>query len=410
MSVHPSTWTLYRIPERLNRGVLYLLEGLWVARTVFGAPNWVRGMQRRHPSVARGVVFVLFVVVACSPSELEFPSTTTEMVIITRSPTSTSGASTTTGTMSGAPPVLADPPATVDEAFDRIATMGTLRALTAEIAADRCLPLHQAMVGEPAPIASVADLYVLAALGDAIAESDLSWDETIVIREELKSVPPGMLQDRPDGAAVTVREAAEAMTSISDNTATDHLIDLLGREVVEGALTEYGNVSPELTTPFANTREITALKVGPASGLRDPQWIDGDERARRVILEQISDITPADLPLQDWTEPIDPDLVGWFASPTDLCTLAIALIGLSGPVPEIADILAINPGVPAPAGTWDRVWFIGGSEPGLLAVWYGTESEGRRFVTVGSVVHTETSMRAEEASFLFAAARDLLAP
>jgi hypothetical protein len=306
-------------------------------------------------------------------------------------------------------PSLDDPPATVEEGFQRLATMGVFRGVAAEVVDGECVRVEVSAADEPAPLGSVFKLYVLAAIGDAVTRGELAWDDEIVIRDELKSVPTGVLQDRPDGESVTVLEAAELMISISDNTATDHLIDLLGRETVESALSDYGNTTPELNTPLLDTREFTALKVGPASGLA-VQWLDGDEQARRGILAQISEITPSDLPIQEWVEPIDPDRLEWFASPDDLCTLAIHLLDLAASVPEISEILAANPGIPADPGTWDRIWFKGGSEPGLLAAWFVTSSEGRTFLTAGSVVNPDSAIDTDEAILLFAAVRDLLSP
>jgi len=303
---------------------------------------------------------------------------------------------------------LDDPPETIEESFSRLAAMGTLHALAAEVVDGDCQVIEEVGASEPAPIGSMFKLYVLAALGEAVQNEDASWDDAIVIMDELKSVPTGVLQDRAAGETVTVQEAAELMISISDNTATDHLMDLLGRETVEAALAEYGNTTPELNTPLLNTRELTALKVGPASGL-SVQWLDGDVAARRSILAQISDITPGDLPLQDWTDPIQPDQLEWFATPEDLCTLAVRLGELSRSVPEIGDILSANPGVPANVGTWDTIWFKGGSEPGLLAAWFVTRSEGGTYLTTGSVVNSDESVDIEEATLLFASARDLLA-
>lgn len=307
-------------------------------------------------------------------------------------------------------PTLEDPPESVVEAFNRLADLGELRAVTAEIVDGSCQVIDSVAADEPAPVGSVFKLYVLAALGEAIASGELAWDDTITIEDGLKSIPTGELQTRDSGSEVSLLEAAQLMISISDNTAADHLIDLLGREEIEATQAGYGNSMPELNMPFLTTREFAALKVGPASGLRNPQWIEGDEVERRAILAQISDITPADLPLQDWTGPIDPDLVEWFASPRDLCGLALGLADLAGSVPEIAQILEINPGVPAESGTWDRIWFKGGSEPGLLAVWWVTRTGERTFVTAGSVVDPEETIDSDLAVLLFAAARDLLAP
>lgn len=307
-------------------------------------------------------------------------------------------------------PQLDDPPETVDEAYQRLAQMGALRAMTAEVGDDACTTIDATNASEPAPLGSVFKLYVLAAVGEAVASGQLAWDDTVTIQDGLKSIPTGQLQDREAGSTVTVLDAAQLMISVSDNTATDHLIDLLGREEVEAVMAEYGNTTPELNSPFPTTRELAALKVGPASGLRSPQWIEGDEQARRAILEQISDITVEDIPIQDWTEPIDPDLVEWFASPEDLCGLALGLLELAETVPEIAQIVEINPGIAAPEGTWGRVWFKGGSEPGQLATWWLTESEGRVFFSTGSVVNPTEVLDTEEGLLLLAAVRDLLAP
>ncbi len=306
-------------------------------------------------------------------------------------------------------PTLDQPPESIEEANQRLAELGTVGMVSAEIVDGRCVHGQVVAPGDPVPLGSVAKLYVLAALGESIENGELAWDDEVEIRDELKSIPSGILQDHPAGEKVTVREVAELMISISDNTATDHLIDLLGRETVESVMAEYGHTNPVLNTPFLNTRELTALKIGPASGL-SVQWVEGDEQARREILEQISDITPADLPLQDWTEPIEPATVEWFASPDDLCSLAAGLVDLARSTPEIGEILEMNPGVPAEPGTWDRIWFKGGSEPGLLAVWWVTESQGRIVVTAGSVVNEESAFDGDEAVLLFAAARDLLLP
>jgi hypothetical protein len=306
-------------------------------------------------------------------------------------------------------PTLDDPPESLGEALDRLADLGTLGVTTAEVVDGECMAVEGVGAGEPVPIASVFKLYVLAALGEAIVDGDIAWDDELEIRDELKSVPTGILQDRAAGETVTVLEAAELMISISDSTATDHLIDLLGRETVESTMSAYGHTAPELNTPLLNTRELTALKVGPASGLY-VQWLEGDEQARRDLLRQISDITPADLPIQEWSDPVHPDTVEWFASPNDLCTLAVRMGELTETVPEVAAILGMNPGIQASPGTWETIWFKGGSEPGLVTVWWVTEIQGRTFVTAGSVVNPEVSFDSEEAILLFAAARDLLAP
>ena len=355
---------------------------------------------------------VLLALTACV--DVAEPTTTTTTVPSSTTATTATLPSTTTTNPIAEPDVpgeeltLEDPPETIDAGFQQLREIGTLRAVTAEIIDGSCVPIDGHDEDEPAPLGSIFTLYVLAALGDAVEDGEVSWNDEIVIQDQLKSVAPGTLQSREAGEVVTVHEAARLMISISDNTAADHLIDLLGRRTVEATMAVYGHTSPDLNVPFMDTREFTALKVGPASGLRI-QWIEGDEEARRSILQQISGITTGDLPVQDWTRPIDPHVVEWFASPGDLCMLAVGLLDLAASVPEIAEILEANPGVPAEPGTWERIWFKGGSEPGLAAVWFVTRDGSRTFVTAGSVVDPEAVIDTEEAVLLFAAVRDLLA-
>lgn len=308
------------------------------------------------------------------------------------------------------PATLADPPATLEESTDRLAEHGTLRLLAAEVRDGVCVPIHQVAGTEPAPLGSVFKLYVLAVLAQTIAEGEISWDDPVVISDRLKSIPSGVLQDESAGTEKTVEEVARLMITISDNTATDHLIDLLGRERIETTLAELGNSTPELNIPFLTTRELAALKIGPASGLR-VQYLAADVAGKRAILKQISDITPADIPVAGLTEPVDPDRLEWFASPADLCTLLVDLwtLGRTPGLEPVAEILSENPGVAPAAGRWDYLAFKGGSEPGLVAMaWLMQGDDGRIFTLTGSVVNPVEVIPEIEAVLTFAAARDLL--
>ncbi|MGF1667457.1 MAG: serine hydrolase [Acidimicrobiia bacterium] len=304
------------------------------------------------------------------------------------------------------PADLPSTPDSFENAINRLEDLGTLRMLGAEVVDGQCLPVTEVAADEAMPLGSVFKLFVLGTLADAVAAGEISWDDEIVIRDELKSIPSGILQDEADGTVKTVREVAELMISISDNTATDHLIDLLGRERIEAHLPELGLTEPELNVPFLTTRELTALKVGPSAGLGE-QYVVGDVDARRAILEQISDIAVADLPIQDLDEPIRPDTLEWFASPADMCTV-FAGIWADGD-DTVREILTSNPGVAPAPGVWDEVAFKGGSEPGLLAVaWLTVAPDGRVFVLNGSVLDTGELIDEMEAVFVFAGARDLL--
>ena len=101
---------------------------------------------------------------------------------------------------------------------------------------------------------------MLSELSNQIAEGTAAWDEPLEVRADLRSNPAGQVYQLADGDTLTLREYAEVMISISDDTATDHLIDRLGRESVEAAMARAGVTQPELNQPLLATRELFWLK------------------------------------------------------------------------------------------------------------------------------------------------------
>ena len=74
-----------------------------------------------------------------------------------------------------------------------------------------------------------------------------------------------------------------------------------------------------------------------------------------------------------WTAPRDINSLEWFASPTDICRVYASLAALARQ-PELAP-LAQHPrindgGIGLRPSQWPRVWFKGGSEPGVLTLNY----------------------------------------
>jgi beta-lactamase class A len=301
----------------------------------------------------------------------------------------------------------ASAPDTFENAFSRLGALGTLRALAAEVVGGECRSIAEVDPDTPAPLGSVFKLYVLGALQHQVSSGVIGWDDPVTIRDELKSVPSGILQNDPAGTVKPVHEVADLMISISDNTATDHLIDLIGRSTIEGLLGDLGLSHPEVDIPFLDTRELTALKVGPSAGL-GAQYVNADEAGKRAILAQISDISASDLPVADLTDPVMPETLEWFASAADLCTTMVRLWDVGDGTTRA--ILTKNPGVAPAPGLWTDVAFKGGSEPGLVAVaWLMHRPDGRSFFFAGSVVNAKQTIDQMEAVFLFAGARDLLA-
>ena len=131
----------------------------------------------------------------------------------------------------------------------------------ADVSDGSCRPLHSIDPAIPAPLGSAVKLYVLNAVGSAVAAGKVRWDQPLTVTAQSKSLPPGELQTEPDGTRISVLDSAAMMISLSDNTAADMLTGLVGRSAVEAALAATGMTSPALDRPFLTTREIFVLKL-----------------------------------------------------------------------------------------------------------------------------------------------------
>lgn len=259
----------------------------------------------------------------------------------------------------------------------------------------------------PQPLGSIFKLYVLGAVVTALEDGRLAWDDQLEITDDLKSLPSGELQDEESGTTVTVQEAAEKMIAISDNTATDMLMNAVGREAVETALVDMGHSDPSLNTPFPSTRALFQLGWGD-DALRD-QWKDGDTEERRALLDGLPgglvDVKASDLVDAVWVDGID-----WFATPDDLVAAHLVLQELATTTAgePVRDILSANPGfAPSTVEGWDYVAFKGGSSVGVLAgSWYVEKGDEAYVITIQS--STEDPAALVDQSLYFGQAEDAL--
>ena len=159
------------------------------------------------------------------------------------------------------------------------------------------------------------------------------------------SVAAGMLNGFPDGHPITVATLAALMISVSDNTATDILIDLVGRAQVEAA----GGPDPLMTTA-----EYFKIKADPAV-FRD--YVDAGDFGRRLILTAL-----AERPLPAVGDYANGRTAhGWRLSVRALCDLMAAV--------EDLNVTTINPGG-VQGEAWARVAFKGGNDVGVTNLTY----------------------------------------
>jgi len=247
-----------------------------------------------------------------------------------------------------------------------------VRMLVADVTGGSCQPVHGIDPGTPAPIGAAVKLYVLDALGHAVAAGQAGWDQPLTVTGQLKSLPAGELQDEPDGTRVSVLDAAAAMTSLSDNTATDMLISLLGRPAVEAALTQAGMADPALDRPFLTTREIFTLKLDQWPALAE-RYLAAGQAGRRALLASTVDRAPlpAVAAAGPWIAPRAVNSLEYFASASDLCRVYASLAALASRpgLAPIGQVLSLNDdGLQLDSAQWKTTWFKGGSEPGVLAL------------------------------------------
>jgi hypothetical protein len=271
----------------------------------------------------------------------------------------------------------------VDTALRAVAPR--VRLLVARVSGGSCVPVHSIDPGTAAPLGSAFKLYVLDALGNAVAAGKVRWDQPLTVTAQLKGLPPGELQTEPDGTRVSVLDAAGKMISLSDNTAADMLINLLGRSAVEASLTSTGMASPAMNLPFLTTREIYVLKLHQWPALAK-RFISADESGRRELLASTVDRAPLPTLAQAgaWTMPRDIDSLEYFGSAADLCRAYASLAALDRQpgLSPIGQALSVNDdGLQLDPARWKSTWFKGGSEPGALSLAYlATTKAGQSYV------------------------------
>ena len=281
------------------------------------------------------------------------------------------------------------PPRTYGDAVAQLEKAGSKTQLfVAEIVKGACVARQNHHSTDRLAIGSAFKLWVLLGLDEKLRTGKkLSWDTKLAVRDEAKSLPSGEMQDLPAGIEWPLRDVALKMISISDNTATDHLIDFVGREQVEKALKLAKHGAPAANTPFLRTRELFALKLAVT-----PDELAGYRKvpvaAKRKLLESYRQ-RPIDVEkaVADWKAPRLLDLE-WFANGPDLCNV-MATLGARAtwkPDSELLTILGKNPGLPYDKAQWSYVGFKGGSEPGVMNLtWLAQRRDGTWFVVVVTV-------------------------
>ena len=175
-----------------------------------------------------------------------------------------------------------------------------LRSVIEQAGIDAGIAVTQVESGEqteingrsPFPMASVFKIPILATAGQQLAQGKFQLEDRVTVREADKSTGSGILAFFDEGVQPTRRDLLRLMIIISDNTATDINVDLLGgAQVVESAMHALGltdiffkmnckDLLKELVPP-----EIRALSVEEISAW----WDEHDIVRDGVVLSRTPD-------------------------------------------------------------------------------------------------------------------------
>ena len=249
-----------------------------------------------------------------------------------------------------------------------------------------CEPIASHEPDQRGPLASTFKLYVLGALIDAVEEGRIGWEDELEITEQLVSLPSGVLQTEDPGTMVTVAEAAELMIEVSDNTGTDLLIDLLGRETIEDAQADYGHTDPSVNRPFITTREMFQLSASPED---TEAFVAADEDGRRQVLEGLAD-QPLPDPAELQLEPSLPQQPEWYASPAEMCDALVAIDEASTgqDMQPAREAFGAEP-PPRIDDEWALIGGKAGGQPGVHAQAWLLDRDDTRYAFTISIDHDD---------------------
>jgi len=216
-------------------------------------------------------------------------------------------------------------------------------------------------------VGSTFKLFILGELASEMNAGRQRFDNTMLLRADCIGPPHSELAEWPLGSPVTLHTLALKMISISDNTATDHLLYLVDPRNVERQMKVMGHGDPSVNIPFLSTREMTLLRNKKA-GMPAKEYQTLDTQKKRRMLEKLSE-GPSNYENVDF-DTAAYDLAEWYASPLDMAH-ALNWLRLNtdknDPAHPVRGILAVETKLPHDTNVWPYVGFKGGSEDQLLA-------------------------------------------
>lgn len=111
--------------------------------------------------------------------------------------------------------------------------------------------------------ASTIKLPILVALHGEVSKGRVRWEDKLTVEKKTRAQGAGILVEMEDGHSLTVREASRLMIVVSDNTATNLILDKIGIDTVNTWMDQLG---------FNKTRSLAWIGGGTVSKARAGEW------------------------------------------------------------------------------------------------------------------------------------------
>ena len=241
----------------------------------------------------------------------------------------------------------------------------------------------------PLAVGSTFKLAVLNALFAEIHSGRRRWSDVVPLQAQWKSIPSGVLQRWPTGTPITLSTYATEMISISDNTAADSLIHIVGQK----AIAPYAGGNE----PFLTTREMAIMKSHSGTHVRGMYLTVDSPGGRASALRQVDVMA---VPGVDTLETTPIPAVEWHYTVRDLCRLMERVASLP--------LMSVNPGVADPSD-FSRVAYKGGSDVGILNLTTAVTTHRGTKLCISATVNATTAVDETAFEVQYAAALRTLA-
>lgn len=204
-------------------------------------------------------------------------------------------------------------------------------------------------------------LWVMGAVASAVASNTITTAQLVPMVAS-KLALAGTINSEPVGTQFPVSDLATLMIGISDNTATDLLHGLVGRDLIDQVITDYGVAQPLVLTPLLDISEQFSLYYSfPLATAQS--YVNGTEVFQANFLQ--TQIAPL-LPVMGGAYANTSILTSgtWRATPMDICAAFAHLRRLpqgSDAMDLVNRAMGSETAQPDVRNYWDRVWYKGGS-------------------------------------------------